>query len=414
MYPYYKRTDQIWMNSIRHVLSTSIVFRKVQRGQNKSLWAILEKDLPCFEGGGFDRKLCEDMNNAKSKARPRKRRAETTNEPPVKKFKLERPPVPPVPFYHPPTVSMLANPHLQPYYNAYGYPYAYANPAYLAAMHAPVPQGQPQVQAAASSSHSPPQPVPDLSSSAGFSSSPVTSLKEPKSSQNTDLDDAVEIANEQVMLGSDGIIPLATLLRSDVLDSDPPQKPPSIKVSTFYQSSKRGLELPRQENDPPNRPSPRSSKSSHPPTLPSTPPRKTSSCRGVVSPVSPSTSRGLRTSPSTYLNPPASTIAIPLASPKTPSRPSRSNLLTPQYFPPPPVTPNKKPGFSILTGDSPFNSPSKTVFDPHDPRAVLDEELRRYGDRDLYSSPVGLFGKNKGLLLYQSPGAPSPGATGWW
>jgi hypothetical protein len=235
VYPYYKRTDQIWMNSIRHVLSTSIVFRKMQRGQNKSLWAILDKDLPCFEGGGFDRRLCEDMNNAKSRARPRKRRAETTNEPPVKKFKLERPPAAPVPIYHPTTVSMLANPHLQPYYSAYGYPYAYANPAYFAAMHAPVPHGKPQMQAASSSSHSPPQPVPDLSSSVGFSSSPVTSLKEPKSSQDTDLDDGVEIVNEQVMLGSDGIIPLATLLRSDILDSDSPQRPPNIKVSTFFE-----------------------------------------------------------------------------------------------------------------------------------------------------------------------------------
>lgn len=399
VYPYYKRTDQIWMNSIRHVLSTSIVFRKVQRGQNKSLWAILDKDLPCFEGGGFDRRLCEDMNNAKSKARPRKRRAETTNEPSIKRFKLERPPAAPVPFYHPPAVSMLANPHLQPYYSAYGYPYTYANPAYIAAMHAPVSY-QPQVQAAASSSQSPPQPVPDLSSSGGFSSSPVTSLKEPRSSQNTDPDDAVEIVNEQAIPGSDGIEPLATLLRSDVLDSDPPQKPPDVK-----------------ENDPPGGPSPKSSKSSQPPVLPSTPPRKTSGKR-PVSPASPSTSRGLRASPSTFLNPPtsSSTVTIPLASdvPKTPSRPSRSNLLPPQYFPPPPVTPNKKPGFPILTGDSPFNSPSKAVFDPHDPRAVLDEELRRYGDRDLYSSPVGLFGKNKGVLLYQSPGVPSPGATGWW
>lgn len=218
------------MNSIRHVLSTSIVFRKVQRGQNKSLWAILEKDIPCFEGGGFDRRLCEDMNNAKSKARPRKRRAETTNEPPVKRFKLERPPVVPIPFY-PPTASMLANPHLQPYYNAYNYPYAYPNPAYFAAVHAPASYGQPQTQATSSSSQSPPQPVPDLSSSAGFSSSPVTSLKEQTSSQNTELEDAVEIVNEQGMLGSDGIEPLATLLRSDVLDSDPPQKPSGVKVN---------------------------------------------------------------------------------------------------------------------------------------------------------------------------------------
>ena len=234
VYPYYKRTDQIWMNSIRHVLSTSIVFRKVQRGQNKSLWAILDKDLPCFEGGGFDRRLCEDMNNTKSKPRPRKRRAETTNEPPVKRFKLERPPVAPVPYYHPHVASMLANPHLQPYYSAYSYPYAYTNPAYFAAMHPPTSSyGQPQVQAAATSSQSPSQPVPELIPSAGFSSSPVTSLKEPTSSQNTDLSEAVEIVNQQAMLGSDGVEPLATLLRSDVLDSDPPQRSSTIKVSTY-------------------------------------------------------------------------------------------------------------------------------------------------------------------------------------
>jgi len=232
VYPYYKRTDQIWMNSIRHVLSTSIVFRKVQRGQNKSLWAILDKDLPCFEGGGFDRRLCEDMNNAKSKPRPRKRRAEALNEPPVKRFKLERPPVVPVPYYHPQTASMVANPHLQPYYSAYSYPYAYANPAYFAAMQPPASYSQPQVQATATSSKSPSQPVPELIPSTGFSSSPVTSLKEPTSSQNTDLDDAVEIANEPAMLGSDGIEPLATLLRSDVLDSDPPHKSSVVKVNS--------------------------------------------------------------------------------------------------------------------------------------------------------------------------------------
>ena len=222
------------MNSIRHVLSTSVVFRKVQRGQNKSLWAILDKDLPCFEGGGFDRRLCEDMNKAKSKARPRKRRAETINEPPVKRFKLERLPVAPVPYYPPHTASMLANPHIQPYYGAYSYPYPYADPAYFAAMHAPVSCGQPEMQAAVTSSQSPPQAVPDLSSSAGFSSSPVTSLREPTSSQTTGLDDEVEIVNEQAMLGSDGIEPLATLLRSDALDSDPPHKPTIVKVNTCH------------------------------------------------------------------------------------------------------------------------------------------------------------------------------------
>ena len=222
------------MNSIRHVLSTSIVFRKVQRGQNKSLWAILDKDLPCFEGGGFDRRLCEDMNKAKSKTRQRKRRAETTDEPPVKRFKLERPPAVPVPHYHPHTASMLANPHLQPYYGAYSYPYAYTDPAYFTAMHVPVSYDQPQAQAAATSSQSPPQAIPDLSSSAGPSSSPATSLREPTSSQTTDLDDVVEIVNEQAVPGSDGIEPLATLLKSDVLDSDSPHKPSIVKVDTFH------------------------------------------------------------------------------------------------------------------------------------------------------------------------------------
>ena len=241
VYPYYKRTDQIWMNSIRHVLSTSIVFRKVQRGQNKSLWAILDKDLPCFEGGGFDRRLCEDMNNAKSKARPRKRRTETGSQPPIKRFKLESHALVPAPYYHPPTASMLANPHLQPYYSAYGYPYAYPNPAYFATMHAPVSYGQPQGQTASSSSQSPPQPVPDLSSSAGFSSSPLTSLKEHTSSQGTDLEDAVEIVNEQAMLGSDGVEPLATILRSDVLDSDPPQKSSGVKVNTSITDSRNAV-----------------------------------------------------------------------------------------------------------------------------------------------------------------------------
>jgi hypothetical protein len=56
-------------------------------------------------------------------------------------------------------------------------------------------------------------------------------------------------------------------------------------------------------------------------------------------------------------------------------------------------------------GDSPFRTPSRLVFDPHDPGALLDEELRRFG-KD--GSPAGLFDRNTGLL-YESPGMPSPG-----
>ncbi|KZV71539.1 winged helix DNA-binding domain-containing protein, partial [Peniophora sp. CONT] len=31
VYPYFTRHEQTWQNSIRHVLSTTVVFRKVQR-----------------------------------------------------------------------------------------------------------------------------------------------------------------------------------------------------------------------------------------------------------------------------------------------------------------------------------------------------------------------------------------------
>ena len=65
------------MNSVRHALSTMAVFRK-QRGRTdgKSLWAIHDCDLPCFDGGGFKKALCADMNNGVTGPRSRKRAAE--------------------------------------------------------------------------------------------------------------------------------------------------------------------------------------------------------------------------------------------------------------------------------------------------------------------------------------------------
>ncbi|OCH96222.1 hypothetical protein OBBRIDRAFT_701924, partial [Obba rivulosa] len=76
VYPYYKRGEQTWMNSVRHALSTMAVFRKVPRGrqEGKSLWAIYDQDIPCFANGGFRKALCADMNkDASGKAGPRKR-----------------------------------------------------------------------------------------------------------------------------------------------------------------------------------------------------------------------------------------------------------------------------------------------------------------------------------------------------
>ena len=64
------------MNSIRHVLSTTICFRKVVRDRSvgRTLWAIWDEDLPCFEGGGFQKNLCRDMEGKAKNAPATKKR----------------------------------------------------------------------------------------------------------------------------------------------------------------------------------------------------------------------------------------------------------------------------------------------------------------------------------------------------
>lgn len=63
VHPYYRRDEQTWMNSVRHVLSTTACFRKVprERGEGKTQWAIWDRDLKCFENGGFDKRFCADI-----------------------------------------------------------------------------------------------------------------------------------------------------------------------------------------------------------------------------------------------------------------------------------------------------------------------------------------------------------------
>lgn len=63
VYPYFKRGEQTWMNSIRHVLSTTVCFRKVTRDRSlgRTQWAIFDEDLECFRGGGFRKQLCKDF-----------------------------------------------------------------------------------------------------------------------------------------------------------------------------------------------------------------------------------------------------------------------------------------------------------------------------------------------------------------
>ncbi|EIW58607.1 uncharacterized protein TRAVEDRAFT_148840 [Trametes versicolor FP-101664 SS1] len=129
VYPYYKRGEPTWMNSVRHALSTMAVFRKVprDRSEGKSLWAVWDCDLPCFEGGGFKKILCADMmNSAPTSKASKKRAADESGGSKVKRRKtVEQPsddthplpvmtPAPMLPPYFPHVTP--ANPYHQPYY----------------------------------------------------------------------------------------------------------------------------------------------------------------------------------------------------------------------------------------------------------------------------------------------------------
>lgn len=70
VYPHFKRGETTWMNSIRHVLSTTACFRKHtrERSVGRTLWAIWDCDLECFKNGGFNKTHCKDMMDGKKAA----------------------------------------------------------------------------------------------------------------------------------------------------------------------------------------------------------------------------------------------------------------------------------------------------------------------------------------------------------
>jgi hypothetical protein len=72
VYPYYKRDETTWMNSIRHVLSTTTAFRKRlrERSQGRTLWAIWDCDLDAFKDGGFKKSKCAKPSEARPDAPP--------------------------------------------------------------------------------------------------------------------------------------------------------------------------------------------------------------------------------------------------------------------------------------------------------------------------------------------------------
>lgn len=70
VYPHFKRGETTWMNSIRHVLSTTACFRKHtrERSVGRTLWAIWDCDLECFKNGGFRKQYCKDLVDGKKAA----------------------------------------------------------------------------------------------------------------------------------------------------------------------------------------------------------------------------------------------------------------------------------------------------------------------------------------------------------
>jgi hypothetical protein len=83
VFPHYRREEQTWQNSVRHVLSTTAVFRKCprERGEGKTQWAIWDKDLRCFAGGGFDKRFCDDVPVKKAAVQKRPAPAPDPAEP---------------------------------------------------------------------------------------------------------------------------------------------------------------------------------------------------------------------------------------------------------------------------------------------------------------------------------------------
>ena len=142
VYPHYKRGETTWMNSIRHVLSTTVCFRKVPRDRSvgRTLWAIWDEDLECFKGGGFRKHLCKDIvratqPNTKGKGKARKRsEGDDDSTPDTRKSKRSRkaatssePSQPstsqtsynaPPPLSHPLFPPSRPTPHHQPYYES--------------------------------------------------------------------------------------------------------------------------------------------------------------------------------------------------------------------------------------------------------------------------------------------------------
>ncbi|KAF5388739.1 hypothetical protein D9757_004749 [Collybiopsis confluens] len=520
VYPFFKRGETTWMNSIRHVLSTTACFRKVTRDRalGRTQWAIWDEDLECFKGGGFRKQFCKDMNGGKNaseasgRAKRGRRLTEDDNGSVERKSKrakkdakdVEAPacaivtahsifptrPAPPLQSYREASVANQNGEVIFPPLPAESafrqlaiFPSGSSSSTSRATSHVDGDEGLHASSPASSvfglqypASSASTSSVPELTPNNSSSSPPPSSSELESEAQ---LDASVEIVNGPLCLapsatvagmdsdeedGSRNVFSSTTLTPVRFWNNSPRIKElarvggkldfslPSIDQSddeddSDYESSlytrsrktKLTLAAPfdRLPPSPTNRKSATNGRKAKAAALKARrssirlstpPPRDRDPHAGLktpprnkleISPVrTPLSHRGLHMSPSaslahykSHLDPPP---ALPFdqtfsltsgAGPSTPKRSLAFPLLEDSPF--------------RLIGMSPFRTPgSSVVFDPHDPRALLDEEFRRMGPGGLgeISPTPGLFGKER-QLLYDSPSGldSSPGKyKRWW
>ncbi|KAJ7583238.1 hypothetical protein C8J56DRAFT_953416 [Mycena floridula] len=457
VFPFFKRGETTWMNSIRHVLSTTICFRKVtrDRAQGRTQWAIWDEDLECFKNGGFKKQYCQDMNKA-AKAKPGKRARKDSGDEAVvdvrktKKVKkggeaavkITLPPAKPPQASTPVLVNEESS---EP-----PVPSSASSPSLLSSLPELIPNES-------SSSSPPPSSDMDLDAHSTFSNEPFQ-LEAAVSITGIDDNDQ-DSGDEQTMFGS-------KLNPVQSWDASPSSKPTG--------GLKKGIQLkftasePSEDSDEDVVSSDSSDEDYQPLakkgtvkkqkttrgrftqsfTLPPSPTpvrrgpkvikgkdtgQKKGKARRLSSPpaflqqvpcIRQLSHRGLHMSPSpslahykSHLDPPPplrqDDDADEIDPMRTPSRKrpySNSLMGTPRklVFPGSADSPFRTPG-GIL---SPFRLGG--LYDPQE-SSLLDDELHRMGEQG--GSPAGLFG-GRGSLLYDSPnnfgGSPSRHNNHWW
>ncbi|KAK0202965.1 hypothetical protein DFS33DRAFT_1489024 [Desarmillaria ectypa] len=524
VYPYFKRGETTWMNSIRHVLSTTVCFRKVTRDRSlgRTLWAIWDEDLECFKGGGFRKQLCSDIKGkekpntnggTKRSRKPSEGDGAPRNKKAKKEKEKEKEKAAPAPILSAPLLPLFPpsrpTPHHQPYYESCipktlpseiifpplpstsGYrQLADSKAAAVQTSSAVTPSSEPpqtggdngnldsphgedkltppHPTSSSASASSVPSSLPELTPNDSSSSPPVSSSDmevdvganlstAPISISGVDTDEDDEDVEQDVFTmqlkpvrfwcDSDkqgGTLQPGIQLKYNVPDpvlaTDDEDDEPAVKA-TRGKKKNRTTDVPASptlglRSNPLKTTKAVKNKSrlaSPPPTTesPSTPTRKSTFGPSFLSPIhTPLSHRGLHMSPSASLAHYKSNLDPPpfVSYPektgdneeadedgdndlmRTPSK-TRSAATSSAL----PVTPRRL--FSL--GDSPFRTPVgkssfRSIYDPHDPTSLLDDELHRMGAAGHGDSPAGLFGKSRASLLYDSPGNVMGGSPDKW